>query len=70
MIERRAGGGVLIGPAMLLAVIVGAYPLLVGNNSDVARNDAITSATKSVGDTADKAGAAADRLRSKRVGKF
>lgn len=64
VIERRGGGGVLMGLVMLLAVIVGASPLLVGNNSDVARNDAITSAAKSVGDSADKAGAAVDRPRS------
>ncbi|MHC9417610.1 hypothetical protein ACYZX9_03295 [Sphingomonas citri] len=62
VIERRGGGGgVLIGLALLLAVIVGAYLLLVRNDSEVAKNNAITSAAKSVGDTADKAGAAVDR---------
>ena len=62
VIERRGGGGgVLIGLAVLLAVIVGAYLLLVRNDSEVAKNNAITSAAKSVGDTADKAGAAVDR---------
>jgi len=62
VIERRGGGGgVLIGLAVLLAVIVGAYLLLVRNDSEVAKNNAITSAAKSVGDTAYKAGAAVDR---------
>jgi hypothetical protein len=62
VIERRGGGGgMLIGLAVLLAVIVGAYLLLVRNDSEVAKNNAITSAAKSVGDTADKAGAAVDR---------
>lgn len=55
------GGILLIGLAVLLAVIVGAYLLLVRNDSEVAKNNAITSAAKSVGDTADKAGAAVDR---------
>jgi hypothetical protein len=57
VIDRRGGGGdVLIGLAALLAVIVGAYLLLVRNDSGVAKNNAITSAAKSVGDTADKVG--------------
>lgn len=59
VIERRSGGGgVLIGIAVLLAVIVGAYFLLIRNDSEVAKNNAITSAAKSVEGTSDKAGAA------------
>lgn len=62
VIERRgSGGGLLIGLAVLIAVIVGAYLLLVRNDSEVAKNNAITSAAKSVGSTADKAGEAIDK---------
>lgn len=61
VIERRGGGGgMLIGLAVLIAVIVAAYLLFVRNDSEVAKNNAITSAAKSVGSTADKAGAAID----------
>ncbi len=61
IIERRGGGGgVLIGLAVLIAVVVAAYFLLVRNDSEVAKNNAITSAVKSVESTADKAGSAID----------
>ncbi len=61
IIERRSGGGgMLIGLAVLIAVIVGAYLLFVRNDSEVAKNNAVTSAAKSVESTADKAGSAID----------
>ncbi|WP_022686716.1 hypothetical protein [Sphingomonas phyllosphaerae] len=61
IIERRSGGGgMLIGLAVLIAVIVGAYFLFVRNDSEVAKNNAVTSAAKSVESTADKAGSAID----------
>lgn len=62
VIERRGGGGgLLIGLAVLIAVIVGAYLLLVRNDSEVTKNNAITSAAKSVESTADKAGGAIEK---------
>ena len=62
IVERRgSGGGLLIGLAILLAGIVGAYFLLNHSNNDDARTGAVTSAAKSVGDAADRAGDAVDR---------
>lgn len=62
IVERRgSGGGLLIGLAILLAVIVGAYFLLNNANNDNARTGAVTSAAKSFGDAADKAGDAVER---------
>ncbi|WP_430636919.1 hypothetical protein [Sphingomonas hankookensis] len=58
----RFGRGLLIGLAILLAVIVGAYFLLNRANNDDARTGAVTSAAKSVGDAADKAGDAVERV--------
>ena len=61
VIERRGGGGgLLIGLAVLIVVIVAAYFLLVRSDSEVTKNNAITSAAKSVESTADKAGEAID----------
>jgi len=62
IIERRgSGGGLLIGLAVLVAVIVAAYFMLNQANNDNARTGAVTSAAKSVGDAADKAGDAVER---------
>lgn len=59
VIERRSGGGgMLVGLAVLIVVVVAAYFLLVRNDSEVSKNNAITSAAKSVERTADKAGSA------------
>lgn len=59
VIERRgSGGGLLIGLAVLIAVCIAAYFLLLRNDSETAKNNAITSAAQSVESTADKAGAA------------
>ena len=57
VIERRGGGGgMLIGLAVLIAVLVGAYFLFVQNRNDAAETEAITEAARSVGDSAEKAG--------------
>jgi uncharacterized protein HemX len=62
IVERRGGGGgMLIGLAALILVIVGAWYLFNQSQQDAVRTDAVTSAAKSVGDTADKAGAAIDK---------
>ncbi|SEK60688.1 hypothetical protein SAMN05216382_0745 [Sphingomonas palmae] len=62
VIERRgSSSGLIIGIIALVVICVGAYFLFVGSNSEVAKNNAITSAAKSVGSTADKAGAAIDK---------
>ncbi|KKI18202.1 hypothetical protein CA236_02645 [Sphingomonas sp. ABOLG] len=59
IIERRGGGGgMLIGLAVLLAVVVAAFFLFNQSKNDNMETRAISSAAKSVGDTADKAGAA------------
>ncbi|SEI85938.1 hypothetical protein SAMN05428950_101400 [Sphingomonas sp. OV641] len=62
IIERRSGGGsgVLIGLAVLLAVIVAAFFLFNQSKNEGLETQAITSAAQSVGETADKAGAAID----------
>lgn len=62
IVERRgSGGGLLIGLAVLIAVIVGAYFLLNNANNDNVRTGAVTSAAKSVGSAADKAGDAVEQ---------
>lgn len=62
IIERRgSGGGLLIGLAVLIAVIVGAYFLLNNASNDNVRTDAVAGAAKSVGSAADKAGDAVER---------
>lgn len=61
VIERRGGGGgLLIGLAVLIAVLIGGYFLFAQSRNDAIRTDAVAGAAKSVGDTADKAGAAID----------
>ena len=61
IIERRGGGGgVAIALVLLVAVLIGAYFLFVRQGSESAKNNAITSAAKSVEKTADKAGGAID----------
>ena len=46
---------------VLVAVCVAAYFMFVGSSSEVSKNNAISSAAKSVESTADKAGAAIDK---------
>ncbi|MGP7795124.1 hypothetical protein [Sphingomonas sp. CLY1604] len=61
VIERRGGGGgVAIAIVLLIAVLIGGYFLFVHQGSETAKNNAITSAAKSVEKTADKAGGAID----------
>lgn len=57
VVERRGGGGgLLIGLAVLIAVLVGAYFLFAQNRNDASETKAITEAAQSVGDSAEKAG--------------
>ena len=61
IIERRGGGGgLLIGLAVLILVIVGAWYMISQQKNEAIKTDAVSSAAKSVGDTADKAGEAID----------
>lgn len=62
VIERSggSGAGLIVGIALLLAVLIGGYYLFARSGSETAKNNAITSAAKSVGDAADKAGDAID----------
>lgn len=62
VIERSGGGGggVAIAIVLLIAVLIGGYFLFVHQGSESAKNNAITSAAKSVEKTADKAGGAID----------
>jgi uncharacterized protein HemX len=56
VVERRGGGGMLIGLAVLIAVLVGAWFLFAEGQNDAAETKAITEAAQSVGDSAEKAG--------------
>lgn len=62
IIERRGSStGLIIGIIALVVVCFAAYFLFVGSSSEVSKNNAISSAAKSVESTADKAGAAIDK---------
>ena len=62
IIERRGGGGgLLIGLAVLILVAVGAWYMISQQKNEAVKTDAVSSAAKSVGDTADKAGEAIDK---------
>lgn len=62
IIERTGGGaGMLIGIAVLIVAVVGAYFLIVRNNSATAKDNAIAGAAKSVERTANTASVAVDR---------
>lgn len=62
VVERGgSGAGLILGIALLIVVAVGAYFIITQNNSEVARDAAITEAAQSVGDAADKAGDAVDK---------
>lgn len=57
IVERRSGGGgMLIGLAVLIAVLVGAWFIFAQGQNDAAETKAVTEAAKSVGDSAEKAG--------------
>ena len=61
VVERRgSGAGMLIGLALLILVVVGAFYLSNQSRNDNVRTDAIAGAAKDVGDTAKKAGDAVD----------
>ncbi|MBY8827108.1 hypothetical protein [Hephaestia mangrovi] len=63
VIERRGGGGgaVLIGIAVLVLAIIGAFYFYNKSQNDNVRTDAITSAAQSVSDGAQKVGDAAQQ---------
>lgn len=66
IIERRGGSaGLLIGLALLIAVVVGAFFLFNESRNDTIRTDAVTDAAKSVGDGAQKVGDAAQDAAQK-----
>jgi uncharacterized protein HemX len=56
VVERRGGGGMLVGLAVLIAVLVGAWFLFAEGQNDAAETKAITDAAQTVGDSAEKAG--------------
>jgi uncharacterized protein HemX len=57
VVERRGGGGgMLVGLAVLIAVLVGAWFLFAEGQNDAAETKAITEAAQTVGDSAEKAG--------------
>jgi uncharacterized protein HemX len=64
VIERRSGGGggaVLIGLAVLIIAIVGAFYLFNKSQNDNLKTNAVTSAAKSVSDSAQKVGDSAQK---------
>jgi len=62
VVERSGNSStILIGIALLIAVLVGGYFLLNQSRNDNVRTDAVTQAASKVGDTADKAGDAAGK---------
>ncbi len=67
IIERRGGsaGTILIGLALLIAVIVGGAYLYNRSQNENARADAVTSAAKDVGDSAQKVGDSAQKAVDK-----
>ncbi|BCI70379.1 hypothetical protein SUS17_1028 [Sphingomonas sp. S17] len=57
VIERRGGGGgIAIAIVLLVAVLIGGFYLFSRGGAENQRDAAVTSAAKSVGDTAEKAG--------------
>ncbi len=59
-VEKSGGGsGLLIGILILIALAIGAWFLLAQNNSEVAKDNAMTEAATKVGDAAENVGQAA-----------
>ncbi|MEN2712383.1 hypothetical protein ACQKOH_16715 [Sphingomonas sp. NPDC092331] len=66
VIERRGGGGgLLIGLALLIAVVVGAIYLFNQNSREDAKTDAVSTAADKVGDAAKDVGDAAKSAANK-----
>lgn len=62
VIERRGGGGgMLIAVVLLIAVVIGGFYLFSRQGAQNNKDVAITSAAKSVGGAADKAGDAVEK---------
>ena len=62
VIERRSGGGgTLIAVVLLIAVLIGGFYLFSRQGAQNSKDAAITSAAKSVGRAADKAGGAVEK---------
>lgn len=66
IVERRgSGGGLLIGLAALIAVLIIGYMLISQNSREAVRTDAVTEAVGKAGDAvagaADKVGTAAEK---------
>ncbi|MDH4743322.1 hypothetical protein OMP43_04760 [Sphingomonas sp. CBMAI 2297] len=59
VIERRGGGSLLIGLALLIAVVIGAIYLFNQNSREDAKTDAVSTAADKVGDAAKDVGDAA-----------
>ena len=51
-----SGAGWVIAIVLIVALVIGGYFLFAQNQSTVAKNNAVTSAAKSVGHAADKVG--------------
>jgi hypothetical protein len=62
VIERRSGGGgAMIAVVLLIAVLIGGFYLFSRQGAQNSKDAAITSAAKSVGGAADKAGDAVEQ---------
>ncbi len=57
--KSGGGGGLLVGLLILVALAIGAWFLLAQNNSEVAKDNAMTEAATKVGDAAENVGQAA-----------
>jgi len=65
VVERGGFGTILIGLALLIAVVVGAWFLLSANHNDLKKTNAITSAADKIGDSADKVGESAEKTANR-----
>ncbi len=65
VIERGGFGVTLIGVALLVAVLIGAWFLLSQRHDDLKRTDAITTAADKIGESADKVGDSAQKAVNK-----
>jgi hypothetical protein len=65
VVQRGGFGTILIGLALLVAVMIGAWFLLSEKHSDLRKNDAIATAADKIGDSADKVGDSAEKAANK-----